>query len=740
MQSLFLVKIYSIHIKANRQFVTSNNTGESSMSSEGLPVDGVVGTDIVLGSRSTQQATDEAKSSLSADSAAHSADAAFKFSRQALSAATDAKEAAENVQNIADANTYYTTPEDPDGTIAGIAGTPSGKYFRVGQGPGNGFKYYLNNDGVAIEVADSVGSAAIQEIINQLQNSEIGPEVAFTDAVGRTHTFIQDGDITTKKLKLIGSDGQDVWLSDNFGRRIALARKHNGIMLTDSDGLATNTITIEPNDSERLEMGDRFGRRKVIGSSGNQPPDTSTWLSDAIQRMEIIALQSRERVMTRGNNIARLIAEYIIFLFTGQSLSNGTESFPSLSKTQQTDSQMLGDSVMPESPTKPEFVPRGGTALKPLIATCCDADGNSLTDEEVAQLAPGTIAYGESPAVAAINGMRRLYLDGISKPTDPDKIFIAAASGVGGRTAAQLSKGATPNLYQRNVDAMNIVKGIADADGKTFQVGAFNDKQGENDYPNTPKQEFKDIKNKYYDDLQSDRPANPDGRNTAIFITQTGASYTRDENHLSIGMAQLEISNERDDVFMIGGYYPYTNKVSGHLDSNGARNLGDKESEIKYRVLVLGQDWKPMQPLQAVYHERDAVIALHTPVVPLQFAAPYVGSVTQEWPDKGLTAFDEVGGVLSVIGIISVERAATSCVHVKLEREPAGNLVFRYADKNFHGGNGMICDSSNGLSPVKYTYLPNSGMYPEADIPALVNKPYDRRNWCVAFEITAEKE
>ncbi|MCR2683514.1 hypothetical protein NSP16_24405, partial [Salmonella enterica] len=76
-----------------------------------------------------------------------------------------------------------------------------------------------------------------------------------------------------------------------------LARKYNGISLTDSDGLATNTITIEPNDSERLEMGDHFGRRKVIGSSGNQPPDTSTWLSDAIQRMEIIALQSRERVM-----------------------------------------------------------------------------------------------------------------------------------------------------------------------------------------------------------------------------------------------------------------------------------------------------------------------------------------------------------------------------------------------------------------------------------------------------------
>ena len=52
------------------------------MSSEGLPVDGVVGTDIVLGTRSTQQATDEAKSILSADSAAQSADAAFKFSKK----------------------------------------------------------------------------------------------------------------------------------------------------------------------------------------------------------------------------------------------------------------------------------------------------------------------------------------------------------------------------------------------------------------------------------------------------------------------------------------------------------------------------------------------------------------------------------------------------------------------------------------------------------------------------------
>lgn len=100
---------------------------EPPMSSEGLLVDGVVGTVIVLNTRSKRQAADEAKSSLSADSAAQSADASFKFSREAKAAAVGvsddadrAEAAADNAQNIADANTYYTSLTDPDGTIAGI--------------------------------------------------------------------------------------------------------------------------------------------------------------------------------------------------------------------------------------------------------------------------------------------------------------------------------------------------------------------------------------------------------------------------------------------------------------------------------------------------------------------------------------------------------------------------------------------------------------------------------------------
>lgn len=67
--------------------------------------------------------------------------------------ADEAKQSADNAQNIADANTYYTSPTDPNGTIAGIAGTPDGKSFRVAIQDATlsvvAFNYYLNKGGVA---------------------------------------------------------------------------------------------------------------------------------------------------------------------------------------------------------------------------------------------------------------------------------------------------------------------------------------------------------------------------------------------------------------------------------------------------------------------------------------------------------------------------------------------------------------------------------------------------------------
>ncbi|HFE4497317.1 TPA: GDSL-type esterase/lipase family protein [Klebsiella pneumoniae] len=60
-------------------------------------------------------------------------------------------------------STFFKTAEDPDGTIAGIAATPSGKLFRVAQGAvsDNAFVFYLNAAGVAKPVAAYAGKGYV---------------------------------------------------------------------------------------------------------------------------------------------------------------------------------------------------------------------------------------------------------------------------------------------------------------------------------------------------------------------------------------------------------------------------------------------------------------------------------------------------------------------------------------------------------------------------------------------------
>lgn len=97
--------------------------------------------------------------------------------------ADEAKQSAENAQNIADANTYYVTAEDPDGTIAGLAGTPDGKMFRVALKDEDGqtviFNYYKNNGGIADFINAESSKRHLDMVIE-----EINDLVGFSQLVG----------------------------------------------------------------------------------------------------------------------------------------------------------------------------------------------------------------------------------------------------------------------------------------------------------------------------------------------------------------------------------------------------------------------------------------------------------------------------------------------------------------------------------------------------------------------------
>ncbi|EPC5388288.1 prophage tail fiber N-terminal domain-containing protein [Serratia liquefaciens] len=109
--------------------------------------------------------------------------AAAAYAEIASDAATRAKGSADNAQNIADANTYYVTSEDPDGTIAGLAGTPDGKMFRVALKDEEGqtviFNYYKNKEGSADFINAESSKRHLDMVLEEINNL-----VGFSQLVG----------------------------------------------------------------------------------------------------------------------------------------------------------------------------------------------------------------------------------------------------------------------------------------------------------------------------------------------------------------------------------------------------------------------------------------------------------------------------------------------------------------------------------------------------------------------------
>ncbi|EPK7525538.1 hypothetical protein P7S38_002392 [Klebsiella variicola] len=107
----------------------------------------------------------------SATSATSAADSALAASAAASSSATSATDSAASAESAA--TSAISAAEFGDNkltfadTTAGLAGTTNGQYFRVPQGVGNvlAFRYYKNNAGVALEVAEYPGQGAITNSI-----------------------------------------------------------------------------------------------------------------------------------------------------------------------------------------------------------------------------------------------------------------------------------------------------------------------------------------------------------------------------------------------------------------------------------------------------------------------------------------------------------------------------------------------------------------------------------------------
>jgi len=441
---------------------------------------------------------------------------------------------------------------------------------------------------------------------------------------------------------------------------------------------------------------------------------------------------------TAVRSVQQPSADFNVVLNYGQSLAEGNETWPSLSKVSTPGTLMLGDNV-DQSATSGSYTPIGSSTLNPLVAHT-RVGTNNLTDAQEAGLLPGDQAIGEPPVAALASTLkadmnRRLVVE------DDGRKVVALNPAVGGRTIEQLSKGATANIYPLVTDGLSKAK--AQTGASTVCVPLVSFAQGEYNYadvnstsPTTDRAPYAQLLDTLFDNIAADVKASTGQALAPLFLTyQTGASWTRDVSltgvvGLSIGMAQLDVALSRRDAAMIGPVYQYPDK-GGHLDSNGSRWFGCMYAKVARKILLEGQGWQPVRPLQAEQDGRSILLHYHVPVPPLRFSSPVVGATLAVYADRGFRVTTADGA--TDIPISSVELVRGTIIRLSLATEPPAGALIWYADKTVHNGNGMVCDSDREVAAFDYEFVPERGMYPSANIAAFVGKPYPLQNWSIAF-------
>ncbi|WP_274816277.1 hypothetical protein [Klebsiella pneumoniae] len=377
------------------------------------------------------------------------------------------------------------------------------------------------------------------------------------------------------------------------------------------------------------------------------------------------------------------------------------------------------------------FTPVGSAILNPLKAVVQSGDGSYvMSDADVAALPAGSGNEGEG-AVAAVNMLRTLFLRQAALLTDPSRLLVLASCGVNGRTVEALSRGAVPELYNRIREAVSKIKAIADGESKTFGIGAFCFLQGEWNYNpgyggDYTREGYKAKVRQLYSDVIADFCAGQ--RPPAMFTYQTGGTYTIDTYELAIGMAQLDMATEGGNIYGVCPSYPFPNKDSGHLTSNGYRWMDMFFGKVMFRTLVLGEGWEPLHCTGVEVQDDYALLNYAVPYPPLQWGTPYDGRTAKTYADKGYRATDANGA----LDITAAEIVADTVVKLTFSRRVSGTIKIWYADKTSHNGNGCLKDSDPFLATENYVYTAGSGQYADENIPELVDKPYPLENWAWA--------
>ncbi|CAI0905308.1 hypothetical protein [Serratia quinivorans] len=571
------------------------------MSNNGLPVTDVVGVSVSLGQRRTAGASSgdayaEAAQG-SAISAAGSASAAKQAELGAVEAAQGINEkaeqvsidadraetAAENAQNIADANTYYITPEDPDGTIAGLSGTPNGKSFRVGQGPSEGFKYYINNNGIALLISETTGTNAVdnlsQELFGMIQNY---PDSAISiPGIGAAVEF-ESGIIAPymSKSGRVGSiDEFGEWQDAAFDNSLTTKYIYKAQDLVLSDGSICRAVLLDE-DNRVIEAWTYDGGYYLATTGSDGLIRVSG--GPAVNNESAIVYASAVASIAGGSGtrVSANIDDNVCYIFPtwGQSLAQGFNGDASDTLTAVT--PLYPDHCLMFAGTRPN---RGSTEITSITPLKEALSAGGLKETAASGLASHTYQM-----VQTITGHSIRTLS-----------FVAAE---GGKAFQDLTKG-TP-AWQAMIQGIVDAKNICIQNGWKPIVACLDVMAGETDSENInamTTERYKRQLQQFDADINSEvKRITKQNLNVRIIVCQSAFTpSSRGMWDQPVRMAQYELDGV-GNIRLAGPVYPFPYADVIHINSLGQNRRGQMVSRATVWDFF-GTGWRPMRLVNYIW-------------------------------------------------------------------------------------------------------------------------------------------
>jgi len=284
--------------------------------------------------------------------------------------------------------------------------------------------------------------------------------------------------------------------------------------------------------------------------------------------------------------------KYQHFIIYGQSLSSGSQSYPPMSLEPEEGNYMIGNQIW----INYGHLSTDTTTFNLLRATEAASDTKVDGMFRTYQIRD-ILSMGECPLIGAVN-----HIQLKTKGTEYESKIIATSCGTGGCTIEALSKNAATFYKNDFIRTLAVAANIGHKSNIQINCPAIFWMQGESNSiissgTTNSKDSYKALMIQLKNDMQADILLKYGQVKKPVFITyQMGGQYIQNFKELPISMAQLEASNEYNDVICAGPIYPMSDR-GGHLDANGYRWYGEMLGKVYYETQILGQEFKPLQPI-----------------------------------------------------------------------------------------------------------------------------------------------